>query len=80
MLQAATVPSYTQLTHDFGPFLGLCIFFLFMIIGFQTYWFNKSYKAKDEEVKRSVIRITELEKMISKITNQEISNRTLKKK
>lgn len=75
-----SLPTFKDLTEKFGPYLGLLIFFLFLILYLQWYWFNRTLKGKDEEIKRSVSRVSELEKLVNKMMNQEIANKNNKRK
>jgi hypothetical protein len=63
-------PSFEQLTHQFGPYLGTLIFFIIIILILQSYWFNRTLNGKNKEIERGVKRVSELEATMQKLINQ----------
>lgn len=70
-------PSFGELTHQFGPFLGTLSFFVIIIVILQWVWFKMIINGKNKEIERGVKRVTELELNMQKLINQlrSISNK-----
>lgn len=63
-------PSWDTLTKQYGPFLGALVFFIIIVVILQWFWYNKNLKSKNQEIERSVKRVTELETLVNKLINQ----------
>ena len=54
------IPTFEALIQTYGPFLGLIIILVTIILVLQYHWFSRALKAKNEEIKRLVEREKEL--------------------
>lgn len=54
------LPSFSEILHYYGPYLGLIIVLIIIILILQYYWFKRLVNAKDEEIKRLVEREQEI--------------------
>lgn len=57
------MPTWKDLVSNFGPFYGTLVFTILVIVWLQWYWYRANLKSKNEEIDRSVKRVTELEKL-----------------
>jgi len=63
-------PTWHDLITNFGPFLGTLIFFVTIVVILQWYWYRKNIISKNQEIERSIKRVTELEKTVLKLISQ----------
>lgn len=72
------LPAFSELVTWYGPYLGLVLSLVILILVMQYYWFNRNLKAKDKEILRLVDReqrLTErLMHVIDKKTNYKPTN------
>lgn len=52
----ARLPTFSEMIHYYGPYIGLVLSIIIAIVVLQFVWFNKVLKAKNEEIKRLVER------------------------
>jgi ABC-type bacteriocin/lantibiotic exporter with double-glycine peptidase domain len=45
-------PTLSELIHYYGPYLGLVLSLVIVILILQFIWFKRTLKAKNEEIKR----------------------------
>ncbi len=67
------IPSFKDLVSNYGPWLGMILFLVFLLMICQGWWYNKILKSKDEEIKRSIAREEELHKRMYKLLDVNIS-------
>jgi len=53
---SARLPSLSEMIHYYGPYVGLVLSLIIVILVLQFIWFNRTLKAKNEEIKRLVDR------------------------
>jgi len=53
---SARLPTLSEMVHYFGPYVGLVLSIIIAIVVLQFIWFNRTLKAKNEEIKRLVDR------------------------
>jgi hypothetical protein len=64
------LPSWDTIYKQYGPFLGLSVGFLFIVLFLQWWWYRSNVKDKKEEIARLVKRTTELENVNLKLITQ----------
>jgi len=52
----ARLPTFSEMIHYYGPYIGLVLSIVIAIVVLQYVWFKRLLKAKDEEIKRLVDR------------------------
>ncbi|MFL5748940.1 MAG: hypothetical protein ACJ751_29980 [Niastella sp.] len=52
----ARLPTFSEMIHYYGPYIGLVLSIIIAIVVLQFVWFNRVLKAKNEEIKRLVDR------------------------
>ena len=50
------LPSFSEMIHYYGPYIGLVLSIIIAIVVLQFVWFKRVIKTKDEEIKRLVDR------------------------
>ena len=50
------LPTFSEMIHYYGPFVGLVLSIIILILVLQYIWFKRVLKAKNEEIKRLVER------------------------
>ncbi len=66
------VPGYDELVKNYGPWLGLIVFLVLLIVIFQFYWFMRTLRAKDAENQRLIAREKELNDRLLHLIDGEI--------
>lgn len=66
------MPTFGQLITIYGPWLGLIVALIIVILILQHHWFKKLLSSKNEEIKRLVEMESELNKRIISMIDQEI--------
>jgi hypothetical protein len=46
------LPTLSEMVHYYGPYLGLVLSLVIVILILQFLWFSRALKAKNEEIKR----------------------------
>jgi len=46
------LPTLSEMVHNYGPYLGLILSLVIVILILQYIWFSRILKAKNEEIKR----------------------------
>jgi len=64
------LPSWDTIYKQYGPFLGLSVFFLIIVLFLQWWWYRSNVRDKKEEIARLVKRTTELETVNLKLITQ----------
>ena len=72
------LPSFSEMVKYYGPYLGLVLFLIVLILILQFYWFHRNLDAKDDEIKRLVAREQELNDRLLHMINEEIGYRKKK--
>lgn len=54
------LPTLSEIIHDYGPFLGLVLSIVIVILILQFLWFKRVLKVKDGEIKRLADNVKEL--------------------
>ena len=76
LLQASSLtsslPTFSEMVKYYGPYLGLVLTLIVVILILQFVWFGRILKAKNEEIKRLVEREQELNTRILHMLNEEI--------
>ena len=75
---AKQLPSFKQLIDIYGPWLGLIVALLIVILILQYYWSRRVISAKNDEIKRLVTMEEDLHKRIMTMIDQEIGFRKKK--
>jgi hypothetical protein len=52
----ARLPTFSEMIHYYGPYIGLVLSIIIAIVVLQFVWFKTVIKTKDEEIKRLVER------------------------
>lgn len=66
------LPSFEQMVKIYGPYLGLVLFLIILILILQYYWFHRLLKSKENEIKRLVEREQTLNDRLLHMINEEI--------
>jgi hypothetical protein len=69
------LPTLSEMIHYYGPYIGLVLSLIIVILILQFYWFNRTLKAKNEEIKRLVEREQKLNDRILFLISGEIGYR-----
>jgi hypothetical protein len=73
------LPTLSEIIHFYGPYLGLLISLVIVILILQSIWFGKVLKAKNEEIKRLADREQKLNDRYLHVIDQEIGFRRTQK-
>jgi hypothetical protein len=76
---SARLPTLSEMVHYYGPYIGLVLSLVIVILVLQNLWFNKLLKAKNEEIKRLVDREQKLNDRYLHMINEEIGYRKREK-
>jgi len=76
---AERLPTLSEMIHNFGPYLGLVLSLIILILILQFIWFNRILKAKNEEIKRLAEREQKLNDRLLYMINEEIGFRKKEK-
>lgn len=71
----ARLPTLSEMIHYYGPYIGLVLSLIIVILILQFYWFNRTLKAKNEEIKRLVEREQKLNDRLLYMISLEIGYR-----
>lgn len=71
----ARLPTLSEMIHYYGPYIGLVLSLIIVILILQSFWFNRTLKAKNEEIKRLVEREQKLNDRLLYMISQEIGYR-----
>jgi hypothetical protein len=66
------LPTFSEMIHYYGPFVGLVLSIIIVILVLQYIWFKRVLKAKNEEIKRLVEREQKLNDRYLFMISQEI--------
>jgi len=66
------LPTFNELVKYYGPYLGLVLTLIIIILVLQFFWFYRILKAKDSEIERLVAREKELNDRLLHMINEEI--------
>jgi hypothetical protein len=69
------LPTLSEMIHYYGPYIGLVLSLIIVILILQFYWFNRTLKAKNEEIKRLVEREQKLNDRVIFLISEEIGYR-----
>jgi hypothetical protein len=69
------LPTLSEMIHYYGPYIGLVLSLVIVILILQFYWFNRTLKAKNEEIKRLVEREQKLNDRVIFLISEEIGYR-----
>jgi H+/gluconate symporter-like permease len=64
------LPSFSEMVSYYGPFLGLVLVLIILLVIAQYVWYRKLIKAKDKEIERLVKREEELNKRLLKFADK----------
>jgi hypothetical protein len=67
------LPTLSEMIHYYGPYLGLVLSLVIVILILQHFWFNKVLKSKNEEIKRLADREQKLNDRYLYMIDQEIA-------
>jgi hypothetical protein len=66
------LPTLSEMVHYYGPYLGLVLSLVIVILILQHLWFNKVLKSKNEEIKRLADREQKLNDRYLYMIDQEL--------
>jgi hypothetical protein len=66
------LPALSEMVHYYGPYLGLVLSLVIVILILQHLWFNKVLKSKNEEIKRLADREQKLNDRYLYMIDQEL--------
>jgi hypothetical protein len=66
------LPTLSEMIQYYGPYLGLVLSLVIVILILQSIWFRKILKAKNEEIKRLADREQKLNDRILHMISEEI--------
>jgi hypothetical protein len=66
------LPTLSEMVQYYGPYLGLVLSLVIVILILQSIWFKKILKAKNDEIKRSADREQKLYDRLMHLINEEI--------
>lgn len=65
-------PTFEQMVKYYGPYLGLVLALIIVILVLQFRWFNKVLKAKNEEISRLIKREEDLNSRVLHMIDQQV--------
>ena len=68
------LPTFSDMVKYYGPFLGLVLFLLMVMLWLQYHWFSRNIRYKDEEIKRLVDREQELHKRLMALVDEKLKH------
>jgi hypothetical protein len=76
---SARLPTLSEMVHYYGPYIGLVLSLVIVILILQFIWFKRVLKAKNEEIKRLADREQKLNDRFIFMIDQEIGYRKKEK-
>jgi hypothetical protein len=72
---AERLPTFSEMIQYYGPYVGLVLSLIIAILFLQYIWFQKTLRAKNEEIKRLADREQKLNDRLIHMINEEIGYR-----
>jgi hypothetical protein len=72
---AERLPTFSEMIQYYGPYVGLVPSLIIAILFLQYIWFQKTLRAKNEEIKRLADREQKLNDRLIHMINEEIGYR-----
>jgi hypothetical protein len=72
---AKELPTFGEMVKYYGPYIGLVLSLIIIILILQSFWFSKLRRAKNKEIERLVQREQQLNERILHLIDKEIGYR-----